>query len=126
MDILPDHYKQKPISLYNPRQAPIFNQYRLMVPRTRNYLEVCQFVILLVLYLFVMVDRSPDKIDWVELVFIFYTMGWALDQFVSHNDNLHFELLHSFCKRRLTFLIRPVFWSMGGMFTLRIYGPSLT
>jgi len=83
LDILPDHYKQKPISLYNPRRAPLFNQYRLIVPRTRNYLEVCQFVILLVLYFFIMVDRDPSKFGTPELVFIIYTMGWVLDQFVS-------------------------------------------
>ena len=37
LDILPDHYKHKPISLYDPRQAPLLNQYRLIVPRTRNF-----------------------------------------------------------------------------------------
>lgn len=36
LDILPDHYKHKPISLYDPRKAPLLNQYRLIVPRTRN------------------------------------------------------------------------------------------
>jgi hypothetical protein len=83
IDILPDHYKQKPISLYNPRKAPLFNQYRLIVPRTRNILEVCQFVILLVLFLLVMSDRDASTFGVVELIFIIYTMGWVLDQFVS-------------------------------------------
>lgn len=55
IDILPDHYKFRPISLYDPRKAPLLNQYRLIVPRTRNIIEVCQFVILLVLYLLTMV-----------------------------------------------------------------------
>lgn len=83
VDILPDHYKQKPISLYNPRKAPLFNQYRLIVPRTRNILEVCQFIVLLILFLFVMVDRDPTRFGLVELAFIIYTLGWTLDQFVS-------------------------------------------
>jgi hypothetical protein len=83
IDIVPDHYKQKPISLYNPRRAPLFNQYRLIVPRTRNILEVCQFIVLLVLYLFVMIDRDPSNYRVMELVFDVYTMGWVLDQFVS-------------------------------------------
>jgi hypothetical protein len=83
LDILPDHYKQKPISLYNPRRAPLFNQYRLIVPRTRNILEVCQFIILLILYFYVMVDRDPSKFEWGELIFVVYTMGWVLDQFVG-------------------------------------------
>jgi len=83
IDILPDHYKQKPISLYNPRKAPLFNQYRLIVPRTRNILEVFQFIILLVLFLLVMVERDPSAYGIVEIMFIIYTLGWVLDQFVS-------------------------------------------
>jgi hypothetical protein len=91
IDILPDHYKQKPISLYNPRKAPMFNQYRLIVPRTRNILEICQFLILLVLFILVMADRDPSKFGSLELVFIVYTLGWVLDQFASileHGKNL--------------------------------------
>lgn len=83
IDILPDHYKHKPISLYNPRKAPLFNQYRLIVPRTRNILEVCQFVVLLLLFLFVMIDRDPSKFGAFEGLFIVYTLGWVLDQLVS-------------------------------------------
>jgi hypothetical protein len=83
IDILPDHYKQKPISLYNPRKAPLFNQYRLIVPRTRNILEVCQFVGLLMLFLLVMSDRDASTFGLAELVFIIYTFGWVLDQFVG-------------------------------------------
>jgi len=80
IDILPDHYKQKPISLYNPRKAPLFNQYRLIVPRTRNILEIFQFIILLVLFLVIMTDRDPSSFTGKELVFIVYSLGWILDQ----------------------------------------------
>jgi hypothetical protein len=38
-DILPDHYKRKQITLYNPREAPILDHYRLKVPRVRQALE---------------------------------------------------------------------------------------
>ena len=83
LDILPDHYKQRPISLYNPRKAPLLNQYRMIVPRTRNYLEVIQFVILLALFLCVMSYRDHTTFRGVELVFIIYSVGWILDQFSS-------------------------------------------
>lgn len=83
MDILPDHYKQKPISLYNPRKAPLLNQYRMIVPRTRNYMEVIQFVILLVLFLLVMSDRDAERFRPLEKFFIIYAFGWILDQFSS-------------------------------------------
>lgn len=39
VDILPDHYKRKEITLYNPREAPILDHYRLKVPRFRQALE---------------------------------------------------------------------------------------
>ncbi|KAE8447580.1 hypothetical protein EG329_010551 [Mollisiaceae sp. DMI_Dod_QoI] len=99
IDILPDHYKQKPISLYNPRKAPLFNQYRLIVPRTRNILEVCQYILLLVLYLSVMIDREPSTYGSFEGLFIIYTLGWVLDQFASmleHGWHVYTQNLWSF------------------------------
>jgi hypothetical protein len=40
IDILPDHYKHTPVSLYNPRKAPVLNQYRLIFLQTRYILSV--------------------------------------------------------------------------------------
>jgi hypothetical protein len=99
IDILPDHYKSKPISLYDPRKAPLLNQYRLIVPRTRNFLEVGQFVVLLVLYILVMTHRDPRTFTIVELVFCIYTAGWVLDQFASileHGWSVYTQNLWSF------------------------------
>lgn len=83
LDILPDRYKQKPITLYDPVQAPLLNQYRLNVPRTRNIMELIQFVILLILYVAVMDEQMNDDISLIELVFDIYAWGWFLDQFAS-------------------------------------------
>lgn len=83
VDILPDHYKQKPISLYDPRKGPLLNQYRLIVPRTRNILEICQFVLLLVLFLWIMEERDPSTFSVREIVFMIYTLGWVLDLIAS-------------------------------------------
>jgi voltage-gated potassium channel Kch len=83
LDILPDRYKQKPIALYDPAQAPLLNQYRLNVPRTRNVMELIQFVILLILYVAVMDEQIYTHISAMELVFDVYAWGWFLDQFAS-------------------------------------------
>ena len=83
IDIIPDHYKDKPITLYNPHKAPRLNQYRLMVPRTRNALDICQFLTLLVLYVLTMEHRQSDKFTRYEFVFCVYAMGWSLDEFAS-------------------------------------------
>lgn len=118
IDILPDHYKSKPISLYDPRKAPLFNQYRLIVPRTRNILEVCQFIVLLVLYILVMSDRDPRTFDVIEIVFCIYTAGWVLDQFASileHGWGVYTQNLWSFLD--VTFAI-----IYGIYLVLRIHG----
>ena len=83
IDIIPDHYKNKPITLYNPHKAPRLNQYRLMVPRTRNALDICQFLTLLILYILTMEHRQSDKFTRYEFVFCVYATGWSLDEFAS-------------------------------------------
>jgi hypothetical protein len=118
IDILPDHYKSKPISLYDPRKAPLLNQYRLIVPRTRNYLEVGQFIVLLVLYILVMTDRDPRTFRVVELVFCLYAAGWVLDQFASileHGWSVYTQNLWSFLD--VTFAL-----IYGIYLVIRIYG----
>ena len=83
VDIIPDHYKYKPITLYYPKKAPVLNQYRLMVPRTRNALDICQFLTLLTLYILAMEHRDHDEYTKSELVYGIYATGWALDEFAS-------------------------------------------
>lgn len=83
MDIIPDRYKQKPISLYDPRAASLLNQYRLIVPRTRNILEIMQFVILLLVYVLFMTERDPTRFSIYEICFSVYAFGWVLDQFAT-------------------------------------------
>lgn len=82
-DIIPDHYKLKPISLYEPRESPLLNQYRLIVPRTRSYLEAFQFGVLLALYIGVMVARKKEKLTGLEIAFDIYAFGWGIDQFAT-------------------------------------------
>ena len=99
IDILPDHYKRKTISLYDPRRAPLLNQYRLVVPRTRNYLEIVQFIVLLVLYFLVMENRSGVGFTISELFFAVYAFGWILDQIASileHGWQVYTQNLWSF------------------------------
>lgn len=112
IDILPDHYKNRGISLYDPRRAPLLNQYRLMVPRTRNFLETMQFVVLLILYVLMMVNRAdilgPKHLKYTlfELIFDIYSFGWVLDEIASvceHGWTVHTENLWSFLD--LTFVV---------------------
>ena len=99
IDIIPDHYKHKPISLYDPRKAPLLNQYRLMVPRTRNIIEVVQFVILLLLYCWCMTVREDHFLTTAEIIFMLYGAGWVLDELASsleHGWEVHTQELWAF------------------------------
>ncbi|OCK86148.1 hypothetical protein K432DRAFT_316847 [Lepidopterella palustris CBS 459.81] len=106
IDIIPDHYKHKNISLYDPRKAPLLNQYRLIVPRTRNIVEVCQFFLLLVLYCLCMANRDHTQFTAYEICFTVYAGGWVLDEFASmleHGWHVHTQNLWSFLD--ITFVI---------------------
>ncbi|KAI7169840.1 receptor-activated Ca2+-permeable cation channel, partial [Hortaea werneckii] len=105
IDILPDHYKNRGISLYDPRKAPLLNQYRLIVPRTRNWIEVGQFMLLLLLYILTMINKAdtigPSHLAFsiYELAFVTYAFGWTLDEIASileHGWTVHTENLWSF------------------------------
>ncbi|KAI1466620.1 uncharacterized protein F4812DRAFT_432225 [Daldinia caldariorum] len=118
LDMIPDRYKQRPISLYEPREAPLLNQYRLVVPRTRNTLEITQFIVLLTLYLLFMLERNPNYLSVYEIAFSVYAFGWVLDQFatiLAHGWNVYTQNLWSF----LDVIFTLVYWVYLG---LRIYG----
>lgn len=126
LDLVPDRYKQRAISLYDPRRAPILNQYRLIVPRTRNMLETVQFIILFVLYILALSNKAHTigpqhlRFTWEELIFAVYAMGWVLDEFASvleHGWTVHTENLWSFLD--LTFLV-----IYAAYFGLRMHGLS--
>ncbi|KAM0464335.1 hypothetical protein ACHAPV_002892 [Trichoderma viride] len=100
VDILPDHYKYHPVSLYDPRKAPLLNHYRLIVPKWRNLLESMQFMILLGLYILTMVNRSnPASQRLYESLFAIYTAGWILDEFaaiIEHGWAVHSQKTWAF------------------------------
>nr|POE96930.1 calcium channel yvc1 [Quercus suber] len=120
IDILPDHYKNRGISLYDPRKAPLLNTYRLIVPRTRNIIEGCQFVALLALYILTMANKEHTigpkhlAITVWEIIFMVYAVGWNLDELSSvleHGWTVHTENLWSFLD--ITFVI--IFWAYFGV-----------
>lgn len=113
IDIIPDHYKQHPVSLYEPRRANILNHRRLIVPQLRNLIELFHFAILLSLYIGTMVHRHPSNssasssvysnphthVSLYEAAFAVYTCGWVLEQFaaiIEHGWEVHAQNLWSF------------------------------
>ncbi|KAF2157558.1 receptor-activated Ca2+-permeable cation channel [Myriangium duriaei CBS 260.36] len=126
LDLVPDRYKHRGISLYDPRRAPYLNQYRLIVPRTRNIIETTQFIILFVLYILTMTSKAhtigPSHLNFTaqELLFAIYGMGWCLDEFASvleHGWSVHTQNLWAFLD--LTFVA-----IYSAYFGLRMHGLS--
>ncbi|KAK3687680.1 hypothetical protein B0T22DRAFT_377911 [Podospora appendiculata] len=109
VDILPDHYKDRPISLYEPRRASILNHRRLIVPRLRNMIELAHFTVLLCLYVLTMIcrgDQDPGVLGVYEAAFAIFTAGWVLEQFaaiIEHGWEVHAQNLWSFLD--LTFIL---------------------
>ena len=122
IDILPDHYKHKPISLYNPGKAPLLNQYRLIVPRISNILDIAQFIVLLILYVLVMADERYTRLTGPEVCFILYALGWSLHEFATimehgwqvYTQNLWSFLDASFAVIYMVYLMVRVYGSVGG------------
>ncbi|KAI8676335.1 hypothetical protein NCS56_00520900 [Fusarium sp. Ph1] len=111
VDILPDHYKHLPISIYNPKQARLLDHHRLIVPRTRVVIESAQFLVLLTLYIFTMVNRHQGFTLW-ELAFSIYTTGWVLQEFaaiIEHGWELHSQSLWSFLDASFIFIFAIYF-----------------
>ncbi|RDI83920.1 Serine palmitoyltransferase 1 [Venturia inaequalis] len=121
IDLIPDRYKQKGISLYDPRRASILNQYRLVVPRTRNILEVLHFILLMFLYTAAMVRRDYSYFSGWEIAFMVYAAGWVLDEFASvleHGWKVHTQNLWSFLD--ITFIVIYIMY-----LCIRIHGWSV-
>ncbi|KAK4247227.1 hypothetical protein C7999DRAFT_32309 [Corynascus novoguineensis] len=103
VDFLPDHYKYHPVSLYEPRRAPILNHRRLIVPRIRNVIELMHFALLLLLYMLTVAHygfgADMDGLRLYETVFNVFAAGWVLEQFaavVEHGWEVHAQNLWSF------------------------------
>ncbi|KAK3318932.1 hypothetical protein B0H66DRAFT_603494 [Apodospora peruviana] len=123
IDILPDHYKQHPVSLYEPRRAPVLNHRRLIVPKLRNVVELAHFTILLLLYVLTMTHRNDypsSTLGIYEAAFDIYTAGWVLEQFaaiIEHGWEVHAQNLWSFLD--ITFIL--IFGVYGVVRTLELW-----
>jgi hypothetical protein len=106
VDILPDHYKYRPISLWDTRIAPLLPHTRLSVPRIRAAMELAQYFVLIGLYVLTMTHRGSSKVSPYEWIFVIYTTGWAVDEFaavIEHGWEVYTQTLWSFLD--ITFIV---------------------
>ncbi|GAA6058694.1 hypothetical protein JCM10212_003382 [Sporobolomyces blumeae] len=87
LDLLPDRWKTKDISLYNVRAAPLLDHYRLRVPKYRSMIDSLSFAVLFFSFLHVIIDRHSREelvhLSTSEIWFFFYALGYSLDRSAS-------------------------------------------
>ncbi|KAK4158981.1 hypothetical protein QBC43DRAFT_305040 [Cladorrhinum sp. PSN259] len=112
VDILPDHYKHHPVSLYEPRRAAILNHHRLIVPQIRNLIELMHFIVLIALYMLTVTHYGFGRHqhgfkNTYETLFNIFAAGWVLEQFaaiVEHGWEVHSQNLWSFLDITFVFI----------------------
>ncbi|SCV71115.1 BQ2448_2703 [Microbotryum intermedium] len=86
--IIKDDYKAKPVvTIYDWRTQPFLDHALLRVPQIRNRLEFFSFGCLMILFLVTLLTHSDNHIKTVEALFIFFALGFALDEFASVTEN---------------------------------------
>ena len=95
IDLLPDHYRRKPITIYDAASAPIFDHSRLVVPRTRLLLEFMHFIVLFLSYLAVVLSKSASCRNEIWLrSFVLSSDEARPDEWLG---NLAIHLFHRLC-----------------------------
>ncbi|GAA6047335.1 hypothetical protein JCM3770_001893 [Rhodotorula araucariae] len=90
IEVLGDRWKSKEIALYNVREAPLLDHYRLRVPKYRALIDSLNFVVLFVSFLLVIIDRHNRfehlpvaTLTFVEVWWWIYSLGYSLDKLAS-------------------------------------------
>ncbi|GAA5926471.1 hypothetical protein JCM3775_001027 [Rhodotorula graminis] len=90
IEVLGDRWKSKEIALYNVREAPLLDHYRLRVPKYRAIIDNGNFIVLFVSFLLVIIDRHnrqdelpASELSFVEVWWWIYSLGYSLDKLAS-------------------------------------------
>ncbi|KAI9460358.1 hypothetical protein F5148DRAFT_983294 [Russula earlei] len=85
--IVADNYKLRAIEIYDSRNAPWLNHYRLRVPRYGAILEFLNFAFLLVCRTNSSTDKNPDTPHPFEILFIVFAAAFALDEYTAFREH---------------------------------------
>ncbi|KAH9063947.1 hypothetical protein EDB87DRAFT_1673307 [Lactarius vividus] len=90
--IVADNYKLRAIEIYNGRNAPWLNHYRLRVPRYGAILEFLNFACLLVTFIFFLLvyvligsitDKDLNTPNAFEVLFIVFAAAFTLEEYTA-------------------------------------------
>jgi len=85
--VLADNYKPRAIEIYDCRNAPFLDHYRLRVPRYGAILEFLNFALLLTAFLLCLSNRDINKMNPFELVFIIFATAFTLEEYTASKEH---------------------------------------
>jgi hypothetical protein len=85
--ILADNYKLRAIEIYDSRNAPWLNHYRLRVPRYGAILEFLNFALLLVTFVLCLSYKNLDAPHPFEILFIIFAVAFALEEYTASRQH---------------------------------------
>ncbi|KAI0822545.1 hypothetical protein BC628DRAFT_1327164 [Trametes gibbosa] len=85
--VLADNYKPKSIEVYNVRNAPFLDHYRLRVPKYGAILEFLNFALLLTTFLLCLSKKDMNALNGFELVFIIFASAFALEEYTASKEH---------------------------------------
>ena len=85
--LMKDTYKSGTVDFFEISSRPLLDHNVLRVPRIRRYIEFGTILVLVTLFLVVQYTRDVTKIGALELVFILYTCGYALEELANIRES---------------------------------------
>ncbi|KAJ7659964.1 receptor-activated Ca2+-permeable cation channel [Mycena rosella] len=85
--MLADNYKPKAITIYDCREAPFLDHYRLRVPKYGAILEFLNFACLLFTFVLCLSNQDLEKLTFWEVVFILFATAFALEEYTASTEH---------------------------------------
>ncbi|KAL4074947.1 hypothetical protein V8B97DRAFT_1948619 [Scleroderma yunnanense] len=84
--IVADNYKQRAIEIYDVRNAPFLDHYRLRVPRYSATLHFMNIAILLLVFVVFLQTENPTAMSLWEVVFLVFAFAFALQEYTASRE----------------------------------------
>ncbi|KAF8591195.1 hypothetical protein K439DRAFT_1650959 [Ramaria rubella] len=85
--LVADNYKQRQIEIYDFRNAPFLDHYRLRVPKYGATLEIANFALLFLFFLLCLAYRDINELTLYERVFIVFGLAFALKEYTASQEH---------------------------------------
>ncbi|KAF7327794.1 hypothetical protein MKEN_00359200 [Mycena kentingensis (nom. inval.)] len=85
--MLADNYKPRAIQIYDCRDAPFLDHYRLRVPKYGAILEFLNFACLLVTFILCLSTQDYERVTFWEGVFFIFAAAFTLEEYTASNEH---------------------------------------